>query len=182
MEFVPTAVDGVVVVELEEVHDERGWFARVFDRDAFDAAGLVPDVVQCSLSYSARVGTVRGMHLQIAPDAEAKLVRCVAGAIADVALDLRKGSRTFGEHILIELSAENRRALYLPPYVAHGFQTLRDGSEVLYQISGRYVPASGRGFRHDDPAFGIRWPLPVTVVSDKDRSWPLHATDRKDDE
>jgi dTDP-4-dehydrorhamnose 3,5-epimerase len=115
---------------------------------------------------------VRGLHRQVPPHAEAKLVRCVRGAIADVVVDVRPRSQTYGEHVMVELSADNRRALFLPPYVAHGFQTLTDDTEILYQIRCPYVPESEEGFRWDESEFGIKWPLPVTVMSEKDASWP----------
>ena len=178
MRLTPTAVEGVVVVDLDPVHDERGLFARTFDAEIFAAAGLDARVAQGSLSFNVRAGTVRGLHRQVPPHAEAKLVRCVAGAVVDVAVDVRPGARTFGEHVMVELSAANRRALFIAPYVAHGFQTLVDGTELLYQVSGPYVPGAEQGFRHDDPAFGIAWPLPVTEVSPKDASWPLLAPAR----
>lgn len=172
MRFLPTEVEGCMVVELEARSDDRGFFARTFCTDEFAAAGLDTQVVQANMSFNHRAGTLRGMHRQVPPHAEGKLVRCVRGAIVDVALDLREDSPTFGRHAMVELSADNRRALWVPPYVAHGYQTLVDETEVTYQVSGPYAPEGERGQRYDDPAFGIRWPLEVTVVSEKDRSWP----------
>ncbi|WP_454085463.1 dTDP-4-dehydrorhamnose 3,5-epimerase [Georgenia sp. Marseille-Q6866] len=172
MRFEPTDVAGCMVVELEERADDRGFFARTFCTEEFAAQGLDTQVVQANLSYNHRAGTLRGMHRQIPPHAEGKLVRCIRGAIVDVALDLREDSPTFGKHAMVELTADNRRALWVPPYVAHGYQTLVDATEVLYQVSGPYAPEGERGQRFDDPAFGLRWPLEVTVISDKDRSWP----------
>jgi len=171
--FHRTAVDGVVVVELEEQADERGFFARIFDATDFAAEGLDTAVVQCNTSYNRCAGTLRGLHRQRPPFAEGKLVRCVAGAIADVAVDVRPTSPTHMRHALVELSAANRLALFVPPYVAHGFLTIVNGTEVTYQMSGPHVPEAGEGFRHDDPAFGVEWPAEVQVISDRDASWPL---------
>ena len=168
-----TDVEGVMIVDLEPPTDDRGLFARTFDVDEFRAHGMEVGVAQCNLSFNHKAGTVRGLHRQVPPHAEGKLVRCTAGAIVDVAVDVRPGSPTFGRHAMIELSASNRRALYIPPYVAHGYQTLVDASEVSYQVSGPYAPGGEQGYRHDDPAFGLVWPHPVTVISDKDAAWPL---------
>ena len=176
MRFTRTAVEGVTVIELEEHTDARGMFARSFDRDEFAEHGLDDTFVQSNVSFNHVAGTIRGMHRQVPPYAEGKLVRCTAGAIVDVALDVREGSPTFGEHVMVELSAQNRTALFVPAYVAHGYQTLTDGAEVTYQVSGPYVPGAEQGVRFDDPAFAIPWPLPAAVVSEKDRSWSL-ATD-----
>lgn len=173
MRLTPTAVEGVMIVDVEPFVDERGAFARIFDAEVFAAAGLDPRVAQASISSNRHAGTVRGLHRQRPPHAEAKLVRCVAGAVVDVAVDVRPDSPTHGEHVMVELSAENRRALFLPAYVAHGYQTLADHTELVYQVSGPYVPGSEEGFRHDDPAFGIAWPREVTTISAKDASWPL---------
>jgi dTDP-4-dehydrorhamnose 3,5-epimerase len=178
MLLTPTEIDGVVVVDVDPFEDERGLFARTFDADIFAAAGLEPGVSQTNLSFNRRAGTVRGLHRQVPPYAEAKLIRCTAGAVVDVAVDVRVGSPTFGRHVMLELSAANRRALFISPYIAHGFQTLSDGAELTYQASGPYVPEAEQGFRYDDPAFGIAWPLPVTSVSDKDARWPLLAAPR----
>ena len=173
MILTPTAIPGVVVVDLERREDDRGFFARSFDRAAFEEAGLVPLVEQANVSYNRRAGTLRGMHMQVAPALESKLVRCTRGAIVDVIVDMRDGSPTKHAHVAVELTADNRRALYVPPLFAHGFQTLVDDTEVTYMVGGPYTPGAERGFRHDDPAFGISWPLPVEVISDKDASWPL---------
>ncbi len=173
MILTPTEIPGVVVVDLERREDDRGFFARSFDRAAFEEAGLVPLVEQANVSYNRRAGTLRGMHMQVAPALESKLVRCTRGAIVDVIVDMRDGSPTRHQHVAVELTADNRRALYVPPLFAHGFQTLVDDTEVTYLVGGPYTPAAERGFRHDDPAFGIRWPLPVDVISEKDASWPL---------
>jgi len=169
----PLPLDGPVLVELQLRQDERGFFARTFDRQEFLDAGLEPAVEQCNTSFNRLAGTVRGMHFQVAPSLEAKLVRCVRGAVLDVAVDVRPGSPTYLQHVAAELTAENRVALYVPPKFAHGYQALEDGCEVVYQVSGAYDPAAERGLRPDDPSLGISWPLTVTGVSDKDASWPL---------
>jgi dTDP-4-dehydrorhamnose 3,5-epimerase len=171
--FTPTAVAGVVLVDLELREDDRGLFARTFCREEFAAAGLEPLVEQCNLSFNHRAGTLRGMHYQVEPALEAKLVRCTAGAVWDQVVDVRPGSPTYLQSVSVELSAANRRALYVPPMLAHGYQTLVDGAEVSYQVSERYTPGTERGLRHDDPALGLRWPLPVTTISEKDAGWPL---------
>ena len=168
-----TELAGPVVVELELRQDERGFFARSFDREQFAAAGLEPVVEQCNVSFNHRAGTLRGMHYQVAPAMEAKLVRCTAGAVLDVVVDVRPGSPTYLRSVAVELSAANRRALYVPPMFAHGYQTLVDGAEVTYQVSEAYTPGTERGLRHDDPLLGLSWPLPVSAVSAKDAAWPL---------
>lgn len=175
MIFHTTPIADVAIIDLERRADDRGFFARTFCRDEFAAAGLDPDVEQCNLSFNHRAGTLRGMHFQVAPHPEAKLVRCIAGAIVDIIVDMRPDSPTRLQHVSVELSADNRRALYVPPYFAHGYQALTDGAEVLYQVSGAYAPVAERGLRHDDPDLGLEWPLPVTVISDKDAGWPLLA-------
>lgn len=172
MKFLPTEVDGAMIVELEPHSDDRGFFARTFCTEEFGAEGLDTSVVQANMSFNHKAGTMRGMHRQIAPYAEGKLVRCIRGTIVDVALDLREDSPTYGKHAMVELSADNRRALWVPPYCGHGYLTLTDDTEVLYQVSGPYAPGGERGQRHDDPAFGIVWPREVAVISEKDRSWP----------
>jgi len=159
-------------IELEPLADERGFFARTFCARELAAAGLDVRVAQTSLSWNERRGTLRGLHWQAAPREEAKLVRCVRGRIYDVLVDVRPGSRSFREHVALELDAEQRQALYVPPGVAHGFLTLVDGCEVHYQMSEYYAPEAARGARFDDPAFGIVWPEPVRVVSARDRAWP----------
>jgi dTDP-4-dehydrorhamnose 3,5-epimerase len=172
-----TAIPGVVVVEVELLQDERGFFARTFDRDQFRAAGLEPTVAQASIAHNRLAGTVRGMHLSAAPSREAKLVRCTRGAVLDVVVDLREGSATYLQSVSVELSGENRRALYVPPLVAHGYQTLLDDTELTYQISESYAPGRERGVRFDDPALGLTWPLAVSSISEKDTQWPLLAAD-----
>lgn len=175
MKYTRTNVDGVTVVDIEPHNDERGFFARSFCADEFAKHGLDSTVAQVNFAYNHARGTLRGLRRQVLPFAEAKLVRCTRGAIFAVALEVRPGFATFGEHVTVELTAENRRALFLPPYVAHGFQTLADDTEVMYQVSGPYEPKGEQGFRWDDPEFGISWPLPITVISDKDDGWPLIA-------
>lgn len=175
MIFRELALPGAFVLEPELLEDERGFFARAFCRREFTERGLEPAVAQCSLSFNRRRGTLRGMHYQAAPGEEAKLVRCSRGAIHDVIVDARPSSATFGRHAAVELSADNRLALYVPPGVAHGFQTLADDTELYYQMSEEYAPELARGFRHDDPALGIEWPLPATVMSERDRELPPFA-------
>ncbi len=171
MRFIATHIPGVVIVEIEPIADERGFFARSFCRDAFKAHGLSGDLVQCNISFNKLRGTLRGMHYQAAPHEEAKLVRVTRGAIHDVALDLRPTSPTFRQHVAVELTADNRRALYIPEGCAHGFQTLADDTEIFYQMSTPYHGPSARGVRHDDPAFNIAWPLPVSAISPKDAAY-----------
>jgi dTDP-4-dehydrorhamnose 3,5-epimerase len=173
MLFHPTPIAGVFLLEPEPVRDERGFFARTWCCREFAARGLNPALVQCSISYNHRRGTVRGMHFQAAPGAEAKLVRCLHGVIHDVALDLRPRSPTFRQWYAAELTADNRRMLYVPEGCAHGFQTLTEGAEVFYQISQFHDPASARGVRWDDPAFGIDWPIRTGItISARDRDYP----------
>jgi dTDP-4-dehydrorhamnose 3,5-epimerase len=176
MIFTTTPIEGVAIIDLELRSDDRGHFARIFDRGEFIANGLEPMVEQGNLSYNYKAGTLRGMHLQIAPHPEAKLIRCINGAIVDIIVDMRPDSPTRLQHVAVELSAENRRAFYVPPFFAHGYQTLTDDAEVTYQVSGSYAPAAERGLRHDDPELGLPWPLPVAVISDKDKAWPLVST------
>jgi dTDP-4-dehydrorhamnose 3,5-epimerase len=172
VKFTETPLSGAFVIELDFLSDERGHFARTFDVAEFSAQGLDATVVQCNTSYNARRGTLRGMHYQAAPNGEAKLVRCTRGSIFDVAVDLRADSETYCRWFGVELSADNGRMLYIPVGLAHGFQTLEDGSEVSYQMSHQYVPDHAHGVRFDDPAFGIDWPLPDPIVSERDRQHP----------
>jgi dTDP-4-dehydrorhamnose 3,5-epimerase len=172
MRFTETSIPGVWIVDLEPVHDERGFFARTWCPDELGANGLDPALAQCSISFTRHPGTLRGMHYQEAPHAEVKLVRCTRGTVYDVALDLRPGSATFRQWTATELSGENRRALYIPEGCAHGLQTLEPDCEVLYHISTPHTPGAAKGVRWDDPAFDIRWPLPHPTLSDRDRSWP----------
>lgn len=171
MIFKETPVRGVFVIEPERLADERGFFARTWCAREFEAAGLNPRLVQCSLSFNLRRGTLRGMHYQRAPHEEARLVRCTRGSIYDVALDLRSDSPTYLEHFGATLSSENRLMLYIPEGCAHGFLTLEDNTEVCYQMSEFYEPTAGRGVRWDDPAFGIEWPGAPRVISERDRGY-----------
>lgn len=173
MQFTPTSIPGAVTVDLEPRSDERGFFARSFCRDEFEAAGLEPVVAQCNVSYNRRAGTLRGLHFQTVDAPEAKLVRCTRGAIFDVIVDLRPDSPTLGQHVAVELTSENHRALYVPPLFAHGFQTLVDDVEVLYQVSQPYTPNTERGLRFDDPVLAIEWPSAPSTITDKDLEWPL---------
>jgi dTDP-4-dehydrorhamnose 3,5-epimerase len=170
-----TPIEGVAIIDLELRSDHRGFFARTFDQAEFVAAGLEPIVEQCNLSFNHKAGTLRGMHFQVAPHPEAKLVRCIRGAIVDIIVDMRPGSPTRLQHVAVELTADNRRSLYVPPFFAHGYQTLTDGAEVTYQVGGSYAPAAERGLRYDDPDLGLSWPLPVSEISTKDASWALLA-------
>jgi dTDP-4-dehydrorhamnose 3,5-epimerase len=170
-----TPVDGVAVIDLDLRSDDRGFFARSFCVEEFGAAGLQTVVEQCNLSFNHQAGTLRGMHFQVAPHPEAKLVRCIRGAVVDMIVDMRPDSPTRLQHVAVELSADNRRALYVPAYFAHGYQTLTDDTEVMYQVSGSYEPAAERGLRYDDPELGLDWPLPVSMISTKDATWPLIA-------
>ena len=172
MIFREVELDGVYVIELHRHVDERGFFARTWDQDEFDQHGLASCMVQASLAWNTSRGTLRGMHYQVAPWEEAKLVRCARGKIHDVVLDIRPGSRTFRRWAAVELSAENYLTLYVPPGFAHGYLTLADDTEVVYHMSRRYAPEASRGIRYDDPAFGIVWPEPPCVISTKDQSWP----------
>lgn len=172
MIFQPTQIKGVVEVKVEPQSDERGFFARTWCQKEFQAQGLNAQLVQCSISFNLRKGTLRGMHYQAAPHAEVKLVRCTKGAIYDVVLDLRHESPTYKRWAAFMLTAENRSAVYIPEGCAHGFLTLADESEVFYQMSEFFDAESARGVRWDDPAFQIIWPDIVEVNSERDRSYP----------
>lgn len=173
MDFHPQPIPGCHVVALEPIGDERGFFARAFAVDEFTEAGLEATISQMNLSRSERTGTTRGIHWQEEPYAEAKLVRCVRGKVFDVCVDLRPESETWGEWVGVELTSDNRLALYIPPGCGHGYQTLEPGTELLYSTSAPYAPDHERGARWDDPLFDIDWPLHKDlVISDKDRSWP----------
>jgi dTDP-4-dehydrorhamnose 3,5-epimerase len=178
MKFTETNLPGAWVLDVEEISDDRGFFARTFCRDEFRAHGLSDVTAQCNLSFNHQAGTLRGMHYQLPPAAETKLVRCTRGAIVDVIVDLRPGSETYLQHVSVELSADNRRALYVPELFAHGYQTLTADAEVTYQVTEFYTPGYERGIRHDDPALGLEWPVPVDVISAKDAAWPDFDPDR----
>lgn len=173
MIFHETKLKGAFIVDLDKKDDDRGFFARAFCSREFEEHGLRPQVVQANMSYNHKKGTVRGMHYQVSPASEPKFIRCISGAIWDVIIDMRPDSPTYLQHIGVELSAENRRAIYVPDMFAHGNQALTDGAELLYLVGEFYTAGCERGVRFDDPVIGIEWPLPVTVISEKDQSWPL---------
>jgi dTDP-4-dehydrorhamnose 3,5-epimerase len=173
MIFNETKLKGAYLIETEPLEDDRGFFARTFCREEFKKYGLNANVAQCNLSYNRKKGTLRGMHYQVAPREEAKLVSCISGAIYDVIVDLRADSTTYCEWLAVELNGRGyRRMLYIPEGFAHGFQTLEDNSEVFYQISEYYAPEYARGIRWNDPAFGIQWPEDQRILSERDRSYP----------
>jgi dTDP-4-dehydrorhamnose 3,5-epimerase len=174
--FESTAIDGAFVVRPQRQVDERGFFARTWCREEFAAHGVEVDMVQASVSHNERAGTLRGMHYSRLPAVEGKLVRCERGRVHDVLLDLRRGSTSYLCHVAIELDARSGVAVYIPPGVAHGFQTLVDDSDVLYMMSDVYRPELAAGVRYDDPTFGLRWPLPVGTIAARDRGYPDHAT------
>ena len=179
MRFEETAFRGAYLIELDRLVDERGWFARSWCQREFAAHGLDSRLVQCNLSANHHPGTLRGMHYQAAPYAELKLVRCAAGAIFDVIIDLRSASVTYLQWAGFELSAENQRALFVPMGFAHGFQTLQSNSLVFYQMTEFYAPSAAHGFHHADPQFEIAWPLPVSVISEKDAGLPGYQAVRE---
>lgn len=171
MIFTETRLSGAYVIDLECIKDERGFFARTWCKEEFGKHGLNSNLVQCNLSHNVKRGTLRGMHYQVAPYEEAKLVYCISGAIYDVIIDLRENSPTFRQWQAFELSAQNRRMLYIPVGFAHGFQTLQDHTSVFYQMSEFYHPECARGIRWDDPAFAIYWPTGQKIISQKDYSY-----------
>jgi dTDP-4-dehydrorhamnose 3,5-epimerase len=172
MVFIETSLKDVYIIDLHRLEDFRGFFGRSWCRREFEEQGLNPKLVQCNISFNKKRGTLRGMHYQLAPHEETKLVRCTMGAIYDVALDLRSDSPTFKNWLAIELTAENRRALYIPEGFAHGFQTLADNTEVFYQMSEFHYPEAARGVRWNDPTFDIHWPIETFVISEKDNNYP----------
>ena len=180
MIFTETKLKGAFVIVPEKLEDERGFFTRVFDEKKFEECGLNPRVVQCNISFNKNKGTLRGMHYQIAPYEETKLVRCTKGKIFDVIIDLRPESKTFMQWFGIELSEENHKMLYVPEEFAHGFQTLEDNSEIFYQVSQIYSPKYELGLRWDDPALQISWPIKSVIISKKDLAWPLVTSSKKD--
>jgi dTDP-4-dehydrorhamnose 3,5-epimerase len=171
MIFQPTKLEGVYVIETERLEDDRGFFGRTWCRQEFAVRGLNSDLNQVSVSFNRRQGTLRGLHYQEAPHGETKLVRVTRGTIFDVVVDLRPKSPTYKQWIAVELDQENRLSLYIPDGFAHGFETLSDNAEVLYQISTPYVASAARGVRWDDPAFGIPWPIEISVISPRDREY-----------
>ncbi|OLE53802.1 MAG: dTDP-4-dehydrorhamnose 3,5-epimerase [Cyanobacteria bacterium 13_1_40CM_2_61_4] len=172
MIFTQTLVEGAFVIAPAWLEDERGLFGRSFCQQEFQEHGLNPRVAQCNISLTHKRGTLRGMHYQAAPYEEAKLVRCTRGAIYDVIVDVRPGSPTFKRWVAVELTAENRKMSFVPEGTAHGFQTLEDHTEVLYQMSEFYHPEAARGVRWDDPAFGIEWPVHRKLMADRDKRYP----------
>jgi dTDP-4-dehydrorhamnose 3,5-epimerase len=172
MIFRETTLKGAFVIEIEKFEDKRGFFARAWCQKEVEANGLVSRVVQTNISFNKKRATLRGMHYQVAPYEQVKLVRCTRGVIYDVIIDLRPDSPTFRKWTGVELTAENYTMLYVPERFAHGFLTLQDTTEITYQVSQFYSPESARGVRYDDPLFGIEWPLPVAVISEKDIAWP----------
>jgi dTDP-4-dehydrorhamnose 3,5-epimerase len=173
MRFTESPLPGALVIDPEPVADERGLFARTYCAEEFAARDLVTEWVQCNSSLTRCKGAVRGLHFQADPHAETKLVRCTRGAVFDVAVDIRRESPTFGRWFAVELTANNRRAFYIPAGFAHGFQALADDSELFYQMSAFYEPKSARGIRWDDGDIAIAWPLAATMLSDRDRNFPL---------
>jgi dTDP-4-dehydrorhamnose 3,5-epimerase len=175
MIFTETKLPGAYLIDVEKREDHRGFFARAWCQREFEEHHLVPRVVQANISFNKQKGTLRGMHYQLAPYAETKLVRCVRGALYDVIIDLRPDSSTYMQWLGVELTAEDYKMLFVPEGFAHGFQTLVDNTEATYQVSQFYTPGAEGGVRYDDPAFGIEWPIDVQVISDKDRSWPNYT-------
>ena len=173
MIFKETKLKGAYIIEPEPIKDERGFFARCFCQKEFEKYGLNPYIAQCNVSYNEKRGTLRGMHYQVGPHAEAKVVRCTTGAIYDVIIDLRPDSATFKRWVAVELTKENLQLLYVPEGFAHGFQTLTDNAELIYYHSAFYSPEYERGLRFDDPTLAINWPLPAGAISPKDQSYPL---------
>ncbi|MGE5600638.1 MAG: dTDP-4-dehydrorhamnose 3,5-epimerase [Pseudomonadota bacterium] len=173
MIFTETRLEGAYVIDLERREDARGFFARAFCQHEFEAHGLKPIIAQANVAHNRQRGTVRGMHFQIPPAAETKLVRCTRGAILDIIVDLRPESPTYLQHVAVELNEDNQLALYVPERFAHGYQVLCDKTDTSYQVGEFYSPPHERALRYDDPRLGLTWPLPMTVISDKDRNAPL---------
>jgi dTDP-4-dehydrorhamnose 3,5-epimerase len=171
--FTATKLEGAFTIDLDRKEDNRGFFARAFCQQEFEEHGLKPLIAQANIAFNRRKGSVRGMHFQFPPAAETKLVRCTRGGILDVIVDLRPESPTYLDHISVELTADNHRALYVPERFAHGYQVLEDDTETSYQVGEFYAPETEGGLRYDDPRLGLTWPLPVTEMSKKDRAWAL---------
>jgi dTDP-4-dehydrorhamnose 3,5-epimerase len=169
--FTETALAGAFIIDIERRGDDRGFFARVFCQEEFADQGLKPSIAQANIAFNAKKGTLRGMHFQFPPYAETKLVRCTRGAILDIIVDLRPESATYLQHVAVELSASNYRALYVPERFGHGYQALQDETETSYQVGEFYAPKSEGGLRFDDPRLGLEWPLPIGEVSPKDDGW-----------
>jgi dTDP-4-dehydrorhamnose 3,5-epimerase len=172
MKFTEAKLKGAFIIEIEKLSDDRGFFARSWCQKEFEDHGLISRLVQTNVSSNRKKGTLRGMHYQMAPYQECKLIRCTRGAIYDMIIDLRPDSATYKHWTGVELTADNYRMFYVPEDFAHGFLTLTDNTEITYQVSQFYAPGSEKGIRFDDPAFNIQWPLEVSVISDKDRTWP----------
>lgn len=175
MVFTETKLSGAFIIELERREDDRGFFARAFCQNEFSDHGLKPVIAQANIGFNKHRGCLRGMHFQYPPAAETKVVRCTRGAVLDIIVDLRPESPTFLQHVSVELTADNHRAIYIPERFAHGYQTLADETETSYQVGEFYTPGAEGGLRYDDPALGLTWPLPVGVISEKDAAWPLLA-------
>ncbi len=173
MIFTETKLNGACLIDLERREDSRGFFARAFCQKEFEAHGLKPVIAQANIAFNFRKGTLRGMHFQCPPAAETKLVRCTRGAILDIIVDLRPESATYLQHVSVELNEDNHRALYVPERFAHGYQALRDNTETSYQVGEFYTPGAEGGLLHNDPRLGLRWPLPVAVISEKDQKFGL---------
>jgi dTDP-4-dehydrorhamnose 3,5-epimerase len=173
MIFTETKLRGAFIIDLERRDDNRGFFARAFCQREFEAHGLKPVIAQANIGFNKKKGTLRGMHFQFPPSAETKLVRASRGAVLDIIVDLRPESPTYLQHITVELSADNHRGIYIPERFAHGYQALEDDTETTYQVGEFYTPGSEGGLRYDDPRLGLTWPLPIAVMSDKDREWTL---------
>ena len=173
MIFTETKLKGAFIIDLERREDSRGFFARAFCQKEFKAHGLKPVIAQANIASNLKKGTLRGMHFQYPPAAETKLVRCTRGAILDIIVDLRPESPTYLQHVAVELNEDNQRALYVPERFAHGYQALRDKTDTSYQVGEFYTPEAEGGLMYNDPRLGLKWPLPVTVISDKDQKFPL---------
>ncbi len=173
MVFIETQLAGAYIIDLERREDSRGFFARAFCQKEFEAHGLKPTIAQANLAHNIRKGTMRGMHFQFPPAPETKVVRCTRGGILDIIVDLRPESPTYLQHISVELNEENQRALYVPERFAHGYQVLLDNTDTSYQVGEFYTPSAESGLRHNDPRLKLSWPLPVTVISDKDQKFAL---------
>jgi dTDP-4-dehydrorhamnose 3,5-epimerase len=173
--FTETKLEGAFIIDLDRKEDNRGFFARAFCQHEFEDHGLKPVIAQANIGFNRHKGSIRGMHFQFPPAAETKVVRCTRGAIVDVIVDLRPESPTYLDHVSVELTADNHRAIYVPERFAHGYQVLEDVTETSYQVGEFYTPDTEGGLRYDDPDLGLTWPLPMTEISDKDRAWPSLA-------
>lgn len=173
MIFEPTPLKDVWVISLKKLGDDRGYFARAFCRKEFEEHGINPTIVQCNTSFNKDAGTLRGMHYQVDPAPETKMVRCIRGSLYDVIIDMREDSPSYLQHFGIELTPDNGKMLFVPDNFAHGFLTLEPDTQAFYMVGGYYAPECERGLRYNDPAFGIEWPGPINIISEKDTSWPL---------